>query len=93
MAGQASGGQTLTPNPNVNAPAGIGGDLWGANGGGITPYQTSDSLGGTQSRAQTASNYQPAAAPAQALARNESNASLGLQTLDTSIATGGNNQG
>jgi hypothetical protein len=37
MAGLPSGGQTLTPNPNVNAPAGIGGDLWGANGGGITP--------------------------------------------------------
>ena len=37
MAGQASGGQSLTPNRNVVAPAGIGGDLWGANGGGITP--------------------------------------------------------
>lgn len=37
MAGQASGGQSLTPNRNVNAPAGIGGDLWGANGGGIAP--------------------------------------------------------
>lgn len=35
--GQASGGQSLTPNNNVNAPAGIGGDRWGANGGGITP--------------------------------------------------------
>jgi len=31
------GGQTLTPNPNVNAPAGNGGDRWGANGGGIAP--------------------------------------------------------
>lgn len=31
------GGQTLTPNPNVLAPAGNGGDQWGANGGGITP--------------------------------------------------------
>lgn len=37
MAGQASGGQQLTPNKNVTAPAGVGGDLWGANGGGITP--------------------------------------------------------
>lgn len=93
MAGQASGGQKLTPNPNVNAPAGIGGDVWGANGGGITPYQTSDSLAGTQSRAQTASNYQPPASPPQPLARNESNGSLGLQTLDSNIAGGGSNQG
>jgi hypothetical protein len=30
-------GQNLTPNPNVNAPAGMGGDRWGANGGGIAP--------------------------------------------------------
>jgi hypothetical protein len=35
--GNASGGQQLTVNPNVNAPAGVGGDQWGANGGGITP--------------------------------------------------------
>jgi hypothetical protein len=27
-------GQNLNPNPNVYAPAGIGGDVWGANGGG-----------------------------------------------------------
>jgi hypothetical protein len=35
--GQASGGQQLTPNLNVTATAGLGGDRWGANGGGITP--------------------------------------------------------
>jgi hypothetical protein len=34
------GGQTLTPNPNVFAPAGYGGDRWGANGGG------QDAIGG-----------------------------------------------
>jgi hypothetical protein len=32
-----AGGETWTPNPNVTAPAGVGGDKWGANGGGITP--------------------------------------------------------
>lgn len=37
MSGAASGGQKLTPIKNVNAPAGQGGSLWGANGGGITP--------------------------------------------------------
>lgn len=37
MAGRVSGGQTLTPNPNVVAPAGRGDGRWGANGGGITP--------------------------------------------------------
>jgi hypothetical protein len=30
-------GQNLTANQNVNAPAGFGGDVWGANGGGVTP--------------------------------------------------------
>ncbi len=37
MVKTASGGQNLTPYQNVTAPAGFGGDLWGANGGGITP--------------------------------------------------------
>jgi len=32
-----AGGQSLTLNPDSFAPAGIGGDRWGANGGGITP--------------------------------------------------------
>lgn len=32
-----NGGQVLTPNPDVSAPAGVGGDRWGANGGGIIP--------------------------------------------------------
>lgn len=30
-------GQNLTPYQNVVAVAGVGGDKWGANGGGITP--------------------------------------------------------
>ena len=33
----AASGQTLSPNADVYAPAGFGGGLWGANGGGITP--------------------------------------------------------
>lgn len=32
--GTVSPGQKLTPDPNVFAPAGMGGDIWGANGGG-----------------------------------------------------------
>jgi hypothetical protein len=37
MTGTATGGQKLTPYQNVVAPAGRGGDRWGANGGDITP--------------------------------------------------------
>lgn len=33
-----AGGQKVSPQTNVTAPAGLGGDLWGANGGGIVPY-------------------------------------------------------
>jgi hypothetical protein len=33
----ANGGQTLTPNQDVLAVAGMGGDVWGANGGGAVP--------------------------------------------------------
>jgi hypothetical protein len=33
----ANGGQTLSTNPDVYAPAGFGGSKWGANGGDITP--------------------------------------------------------
>lgn len=33
----ANGGQVLTPNPDVLARAGMGGDVWGANGGGAVP--------------------------------------------------------
>lgn len=37
MAGTANGGQQLTPYQNVFALVQIGGDTWGANGGGATP--------------------------------------------------------
>lgn len=93
MAGKASGGQSLTPNPNVNAPAGIGGDLWGANGGGITPMGGSKPLAATLSDGETAQNYQQPGGTPTALGVNESKAALGLQTLDSSVASGGSNQG
>jgi hypothetical protein len=89
VAGQASGGQTLTPNPNVNAPAGYGGDTWGANGGGITPYTGSDTITGTQSRAATATNLQT---PKFSLGEQVNRDALSAATLDSSI-TGGSNQG
>lgn len=62
MAGQATGGQKLTPNRNVSAPAGIGGSLWGANGGGITPIGggVSGQTGWDAPVAQTASDGETA---------------------------------
>jgi hypothetical protein len=58
-------GQNLSANPNVNAPAGYGGDLWGANGGGITAIGggATDQTGFvkpaviTPSSCETASNF------------------------------------
>jgi hypothetical protein len=57
VAGQASGGQTLTPNRNVSAPAGFGGDKWGAFGGGIAPVGTVRTVKQTLSNAQTGADY------------------------------------
>lgn len=37
MVKTATGGQNLTPYQNVPAAAQMGGDIWGANGGGATP--------------------------------------------------------
>lgn len=62
MAGQASGGQNLTPNRNVSAPAGFGGDRWGANGGGITPMAGSKPVAATLADGETATNLQLGAA-------------------------------
>lgn len=93
MAGTASPGVTLSPNRNVTAPAGVGGDLWGANGGGIAPMGGSKPIAATLSDGETANNYQPPASPPQPLGCNESNASLSAQTLDSSIGSGGANQG
>src|ERR1700722_21030918 len=50
------GGQVLTPNPNVIAPAGVGGDRWGANGGDITPTVEPQGVLANASRAVRAMN-------------------------------------
>jgi len=58
-------GQNLSANPNVSAPAGYGGDVWGANGGGITAIGggATDQTGYlkpvavTPSSAESATNY------------------------------------
>lgn len=93
MAGIVSGGQKLTPNPNVNAPAGRGGDKWGANGGGIAPMGGSKPIAATMSDCETSGNYKPPAAPPQALDQQISAAALSAQTLDSSVAAGGSTQG
>jgi|HubBroStandDraft_4_1064222.scaffolds.fasta_scaffold41948_8 hypothetical protein len=91
MAGQVTGGQTLTPNPNVNAPAGIGGSLWGANGGGITPVGVGKTIMGTLSDGETAANYQ--ASPPASINASEANTALSGQTLDSAIPSGNSNSG
>lgn len=108
MAGQASGGQVLTPNPNVTAVAGMGGDVWGANGGGAVPIGggATDQTGYvkpiaiTPSDGETATNYIPSALPAAAkgsptrtVLGQESNTALSNQTLDSALASGGSNAG
>lgn len=108
MTGQASGGQTLTPNPNVEALAGIYGDQWGANGGDATPIgggvsgQTGwdERVAPAQGRALTAANYEQSpipvtakGAPTQSVLTQQANAALGGLTLDDTLAAGGSNQG
>jgi hypothetical protein len=108
MTGQASGGQILTPNPNVVAVAGRGGDKWGANGGGITPIgggasgQTGwdERVAPAQVRGQTAENYEQSpipvtvkGAPTQSVLTQQSNAALGGLSKDSALAAGGSNQG
>ena len=99
MAGNVTGGQVLTPNNNVFAPAGMGGDLWGANGGGITPVGggATDQTGyvkpiaATASDGDTATNYLPGT-PRPVLAL-ENSAALSGQTQDSTLASGGSNAG
>jgi hypothetical protein len=99
MAGQAGGGQTLTPNRDITARAGFGGDLWGANGGGIAPCNTK-SINQTLSDGETAANYEQnpipvgaAGAPTESVLSKVNNAALSLQTADSALAAGGSNQG
>jgi hypothetical protein len=108
VTGQASGGQNLTPNPNVNAPAGIGGDRWGANGGGITPIGNGvtgptgwdERVAPAQVRGLTAANYEQSpipvtnkGAPTQSVLTQQANAALAGTSLDDALAAGGSNQG
>lgn len=108
MTGQASGGQKLTPNPNVTATAGQGGNKWGANGGGIGPIgggvagQTGwdERVAPAQSRAQTAENYQLSpipvsnkGAPMLTALTQQGTAALAGTSVDGNLAAGGSNQG
>lgn len=108
MTGQASGGQTLTPNPNVEAPSGIYGDMWGANGGAATPIgggvsgQTGwdERVAPAQGRGQTAGNYQQSpipvtnqGAPTQSVGTQQSVAVILGSSLDDALTGGGSNQG
>jgi hypothetical protein len=108
VAGQASGGQKLTPNPNVSALAGNGGDIWGANGGSATPIGNGvtgvkgwdERIAATISDGQTAANLevQPIpvkakGAPTQSVQSQTSNGSLSQQSFDDALPAGGSNAG
>lgn len=91
MAGIPSGGQKLTPQHDVNAPAGRGGDKWGANGGGIAPCG-SETVGSSLSYGETQNNYQPDST-LRAIGVQVSAGALNRQSVDSSIAGGGSTQG
>lgn len=108
MAGGPSGGQTLTPNPNVNAPAGIGGDKWGANGGGIVPIGNGvtgtkgwdERVAATISDGQTCGNLEQApipltnkGAPTLSVQTQLSKAALAQTSFDDALLTAGSFQG
>ena len=107
MAGQASGGQQLTPNRNVNAPAGHGFGIWGAFGGGAIAIGggATDQTGfvkpvaATAADGETATNFIPSALPATAsglvpaVIGQESNAALLGTTQDSALNIGGSNAG
>jgi len=89
-----SPGQVLTTNPNVTAPAGRGGDQWGANGGGITPVGGGITgqkgydrpIAVTVSDCERASNY--IVSPNVAVVGAEGNATLSAQTIDSALPQG-----
>jgi hypothetical protein len=105
MAGSASGGNKLSPNRNVTAVAGNGGDKWGANGGGITPigggvtgqagWDTPEDNALTTGQTQT--NYLVSGtAPRTATRSILSDASRGVLPLgsaDSSLPANGSNAG
>jgi hypothetical protein len=93
--GSASGGQNLTPNPNVLARAGYGGDVWGANGGGATPYGTATQVGATMSNGQRQANFLPGGNFGTTTQRSVmgrlSNGEVSENQFDSTIQTGGSN--
>lgn len=93
----AAGGQNLSPNPNVNAPAGRGGDVWGANGGGVTPYNAPTSTANAQATCQQQSNLliggTARQSPAQSILSQESKGALPASTANNSLPTGGSTAG
>jgi hypothetical protein len=93
MAGQASGGQKLTPNRNVTAPAGAGGDKWGANGGDINPMSGSKPLAATAADGETATNYIVSPKAPLTVMSQESLGVLDKQSADSAIPAGGSNAG
>ena len=100
-------GQTLTSWKNVQAIAGVGGDIWGANGGGATPIgggsagQTGwdPSIKTLLSDAEVSANYETAlpgtvlgTTPA-SIESQMSTGALPAQTKDSSIQAGNSNSG
>jgi hypothetical protein len=83
----------------------VGGDLWGANGGGITPVGGGvtgqagwdERVGATVSDGQTAGNFQlnstQRGQPMIPLQQQTSNAALSCGSFDDALPTGGSNQG
>lgn len=93
----------LTPNPNVFALVQMGGDTWGANGGGAVAVGggATDQTGYvkpiaiTPSDCETATNYIPSTVKAvqRTVIGQESAALLSNQTQDSALASGGSNAG
>jgi hypothetical protein len=99
VAGQVSGGQQLTPNRNVTARAGVGGDVWGANGGGMMPV--GGGSGGqtgydkpvaiTAADGETATNY--LVTDTRSVLGQENIGALTGQTADSSLPASNSNAG
>lgn len=103
MAGGISPGQRLTANPNVFALVQMGGDTWGANGGGAVAVGggATDQTGYvkpvaiTPCDAETATNYIPSTLKAltRSVLGQENIGQLIGQTPDNALASGGSNAG
>lgn len=87
-----------TREQNYTAPAGFGGDRWGAAGGGIAPVGVSKSFKAALGTAERLANYIPSVAPTvapgpDAVQNQASTGALSVQTADVSIGHGGTRQG